>query len=68
MLTYSTSRIYKVITHSFLNGDAAALNTVVELSRDTVVLIATVSDLEEESCGKEVSIVIDFEATDHCFV
>jgi len=41
---------------------------VVELPRDTVVLIATVSNLEKESCRKEVSIVIDFEATNHCFV
>ena len=41
---------------------------VVELSRDIVMLIATMSNLEKEGCRKRVSTVIDFEVTDYCFV
>ena len=41
---------------------------VVELSRDIVMLIATMSNLEKGGYRKGVSTVIDFEVTDYCFV
>jgi len=41
---------------------------VVDLSRDTIMLIVIVSNSEEKGYGKRVSIVIDSEATDYCLV
>lgn len=41
---------------------------MVELSRDTIVLMDTVSDLEKENYRKGVSTVIDSRATDYYFV
>lgn len=41
---------------------------MVDLSRDTIMLIIIVSNSEERDYGKRVSIVIDSRATDHCLV
>lgn len=50
MLTYPANRMHKVTSQSFnitTNGDAATLNIVVNLSRDTIMLIAIVSNSEK---------------------
>jgi len=41
---------------------------VVDLSRDSIMLIVIVSNSEERGYGKRVSIVIDSGATDYCLV
>ena len=50
------------------NKNTAILNIVVELLRNTIVLMTII--LKERSCRKNMDMitVIDFKATNHCFV